>query len=644
MPQYTQEGRPLSIDTPLGEDVLLLTGFRGTEQMSSLFQFDLELASERDDIAPNDIVGKRVTFSLRFVDEEPRYFNGFVNRFGCVGRDDRLTHYRAQVVPWLWFLTRTTDCRVFQEKSVKDIASQIFQDLGFADFEDSITGANPTLEYCVQYRETDFNFVSRLFETQGIFYFFRHEDGKHTLVLADNKDCHQSCTEQTVAFTGEADAAIKSWEHRYEFRSGKYTQTDYDFEHPSASLKTTESTVIDLDGISQYDLYDYPGGYKVKSDGDALAKTRMEEDETPYDVVYGAGTCRGFCAGGKFTIEDHVISLEKDKTYVLTSVRHDASIGGAYITGSGAANVGYTNEFTCIPAAVVYRPSRITPKAVVRGVQPAVVVGPSGEEIYTDKYGRVKVQFFWDREGKNNDSSSCWVRVSQPMAGNQWGSIFLPRIGQEVLVDFLEGDPDQPIIVGRVYNAQQMPPYALPANATQSGIKTRSSKGGGEANFNELRFEDKKGSEDIYFHAEKDFHRFVENDDDLKVAHDQAIEIKNNQTVKVKMDQSIEVDQNQKTKIQQDRSVSIEMGSDSLRIKMGNHTTKLDLGKSETEAMQSIELKVGPNSLKIDQTGITINGMMVKIDGKLQAQVHGTMVKVSADAMLQASGAITMIG
>jgi type VI secretion system secreted protein VgrG len=644
MPDYTQEGRPIAIDTPLGQDVLLLTGFSGAEHVSRLFEFSLELASEKGDIAPADIVGHRVTFMVRLTEDEPRYFNGFVSHFAYVGRDDRLNYYRARVVPWLWFLTRSTDCRVFQDMPVKEIATTIFQELGFSDFEDSTTGANSTVEYCVQYRETDFNFVSRLFESQGIFYFFRHEEGKHTLIMADNKDVHLPCTEQTIAYTGESEGAIKSWEHCYEYRSGKYTQTDYDFEHPSASLKTSESTVVDLDDIDKFELYDYPGGYKAKSDGDAIAKIRMQEDESAYNVVGGSGTCKDFCAGGKFTIEDHIITVEQNKSYVLTSVRHHATIGGAYITGSDAGAIVYSNSFDCIPASVVYRPERLTPKAVVRGVQPAVVVGPSGEEIYTDKYGRVKIQFFWDREGKKDDRSSCWVRVSQPLAGNNWGAIFLPRIGQEVLIDFLEGDPDHPIIIGRVYNAQQMPPYALPANATQSGFKTRSSKGGGEANFNELRFEDKKGSEDIYFHAEKDFHRVVEHDDDLKVMHDQTIEIDHDQTVQIRNDQNLKVSNNQTVQVQNDRSVSIEMGNDALKIKMGNQTTKLDLGKSETEAMQSIELKVGQSSIKIDQMGVTISGMMVKIEGQIQTEVKGMMIQVSADAMLQAKGAITMIG
>jgi type VI secretion system secreted protein VgrG len=328
------------------------------------------------------------------------------------------------------------------------------------------------------------------------------------------------------------------------------------------------------------------------------------------------------------------VASENGKKYVVTSVRHEAT-DGTY--GPTAMTGGYNNNFTCVPATVTYRAPRLTPKPFVQGPQTAVVVGPAGEEIYTDKYGRVKVQFFWDRKGKKDENSSCWVRVAEVWAGKTWGMVFNPRIGQEVVVDFLEGDPDRPLITGRVYNADQMPPYTLPDNQTQSGVKTRSSKNGSTENFNELRFEDKKGSEDIFFHAEKDFHREVENDDDLKVLHDQTIEIKNNRTETVK-------EGNETIAIKQgNRDVTIEMGNESLKIKMGNQTTKLDLGASSTEAMQSITLKVGQSSITLDQMGVTIKGMMISIQGQVQTEVKGVMTQVSGDAMLTVKGGITMI-
>jgi type VI secretion system secreted protein VgrG len=340
--------------------------------------------------------------------------------------------------------------------------------------------------------------------------------------------------------------------------------------------------------------------------------------------------------------------------YVLTDIEHNAHTT-SFGTSKGAMEDHYSNSFRCIPAPVHFRPPRLTPHPSVAGPQPAVVVGPSGEEIYVDKYGRIKVQFFWDRQGKKDENSSCWVRVSQLWAGKNWGAIFTPRIGQEVMVDFLEGDPDQPLVTGRVYNAEQMPPYALPANMTQSGIKTRSSKNGGSDNFNELRFEDKKGSEEVYFHAEKDMNRVVENNDTLKVGNDQTIEIKNNRTetvttgnesVTIKTgNRLVEVSQgNDDHKIKMgNRGVEISMGNDSLKISMGNQTTKLDLGASSTEAMQSITLRVGQSSIKIDQMGVTIKGMMISIQGQVQTEVKGLMTTVNADAMLTCKGAITMI-
>jgi type VI secretion system secreted protein VgrG len=368
-------------------------------------------------------------------------------------------------------------------------------------------------------------------------------------------------------------------------------------------------------------------------------------------------------AGYKFILD----RLEKaNGDYVLVSVRHSARLGGEYRSKLGGDDeTAYSNTFSCVPAALTFRPPRVTPKPVVHGTQTAVVVGPAGEEIFCDKYGRVKVQFHWDRQGKNDANSSCWVRVGTCWAGNQWGAVHIPRIGQEVIIAFEEGDPDRPIVVGSVYNAERMPPYTLPENKTQSGLKSRSTTRGTPSNFNELRFEDKKGAEQVYFHAEKDFDRVVENNDTLKVGFmkkdqgDQTIEVFNNQTLKVGTSQASEGSQtvtiykdrttavetgNDSLDVKQgNRSVVIDMGNDSLSIKMGNQTTKIDLGSSTTEAMQSIELKVGQSSVKLDQTGVTIKGMMISIEGQMQTDVKGTITQINGDAMLKCQGGITMI-
>jgi type VI secretion system secreted protein VgrG len=373
-------------------------------------------------------------------------------------------------------------------------------------------------------------------------------------------------------------------------------------------------------------VYDYPGEYLNKGDGDTLTKLRMEEEEVGYDVASGNSDCRSLVSGHKFTLKRHP-QKDQNGTYILTSVTHSGQQGG-FVSDSEQEDGRYYNSFQCIPQDVTFRPARITPKPLVHGTQTAVVVGPSGEEIYTDNHARVKVQFHWDRLGKKNDSSSCWIRVSQPWAGKAWGAVWLPRIGQEVVVDFLEGDPDRPIIIGRVYNAEQTPPYSLPANQTQSGFKSRSSKGGGTEDFNEIRFEDKKGSELITVHAQKDLDTTVENNETRQVQNDRTTTITNNETKTIKQG-------NQKT--------TLDMGNDSTLLKMGNMDTKLNLGKEEREAMQSIELKVGQSSVKLDQTGVTIKGIMINIEGQAMVTVKSPMTTVKGDGLLILQGGLVMI-
>jgi type VI secretion system secreted protein VgrG len=625
MPGFSQNNRLLSMTSPLGADVLLLTAFNGNESLSRLFNYRLEMLSENDDIAPSEIVGKSVTWNVSHFDKEPRYFNGKVSRF-VTGptRHRNLRVYRAEVVPWLWFLTRTSNCRIFQNQTVPDIIQGLFDELGFTDYEAQLTSSYSKWEYCVQYRETAFNFVSRLMEQEGIYYFFRHEDGKHTLVLADATSAYKDCPENEVTLTwgSRSPNHVGSWERRYEFRSGKWAQTDYNFQTPSTNLLTNTSTIIDIPNATKFELFDFPGEYEVKSDGTTLTKIRMEEEEAQYDEVVGSSTCCTFTPGGKFALESKELPSEGGQSYAITSIQHSA-VDIPFDNSDRPAD--YQNSFSCIPDSVTFRAPRVTPKPMAQGPQTAVVVGPSGEEIYTDKYGRIKVQFFWDRLGQKNENSSCWIRVAENWAGKNWGVVFNPRIGQEVLVDFLEGDPDRPIITGRVYNAEQMPPYDLPTNQTRSTIKSRSSKGGSKDNFNELRFEDKMDSEEIYIHAEKDCNTVVENNDTLKVGSDQADD--GSQTIQIYNNQTITIQQG-------DRSVTIQTGNDSLNVSAGS---------SSTEAAISIELTVGSNSIKIDQSGITISGIQVQINGTAMLQAASPMTQVSGDGMLTLQGGIIMI-
>jgi type VI secretion system secreted protein VgrG len=382
---------------------------------------------------------------------------------------------------------------------------------------------------------------------------------------------------------------IHRWQMEQELRPGKYALTDYNFETPSTSLAANVNSTVNIGGNGKFEVYDYPGEYLKKAEGDQLVKLRMEEEEAPHLVVSGSSTCRAFTPGYRFDLEGHY-NQAMDASYVLTAVQHAATVGANYPARGAEVGESYSNHFTCMPYDVPYRPLRVTPKPIVQGPQTAVVVGKGGEEIWTDKYGRVKVQFHWDREGKRNENSSCWIRVSHPWAGKGWGAVAIPRMGQEVIVDFLEGDPDQPIITGRVYNAEQMPPYELPANQTQSGIKSRSSKGGSTDNFNEIRFEDKKGSEEMYIHAEKDQSTVVENDQTIAVGHDRAESIQRDRSLEVGRDKSEKVGRNKtvlvngyhEEKIYKDMSVMV--GS--------NLTEMVAINYAETVGV-AMELSVG---------------------------------------------------
>lgn len=571
----TQENRLIAIDTPLGPNVLLLRGFTGHEAISRLFGFELDLLSIDPEIKFEDIIGQKVTIRVRLGKEKERFFHGVISRFMQTGSDVGMANYRATMVPALWFLTRTADCRIFQNKKVPDIIQEIFKENGVTDIKTVLKATYEPRDYCVQYRETDFNFVSRLMEQYGIFYFFEHEEKKHTVVLSDDLSAHQPCPEQSkVSWNPHGsdnldEDVITSLQWEETFRFGKYAVTDYNFETPSTSLRSEVKTQIDVGGNDKYEIYDYPGEYGKKAEGDGIAKIRMQEEEAQYKLISGSGGARVFTTGYKFTLQDYV-RKDVNGDYVLTQVQHVASVGNAYTAGAagGGNESDYSNSFICIPAKRPFRPPQVTPKPMVQGPQTAVVVGKSGEEIWTDKYGRVKIQFHWDRYGKMNESSSCWTRVSQNWAGKNWGAMFIPRIGQEVIVEFLEGDADQPIITGRVYNAEQTVPYALPANQTQSGIKSNSSKGGGGSN--EWRFEDKKGSEEIYLHGQKDWTIAIENDKNQTVGHDETLSVGNNRTKKVKVDQSEDIGSNKKIHVGATHTETID--SDKTMTIGGNHT------------------------------------------------------------------------
>ncbi len=657
--EYTQDNRQLQIITPLGKDELLLLGFTGQEGVARLFSFDLRMMSENRSIKFESIVGKKATINVTLPDGKVRHINGIISSFAQGGssmlekgeKPTVFSHYTATLVPWFWLLTRSSDCRIFQEMSVPEILEKVFKDHGFSDYKNRLQGSFDKREYCVQYRETAFNFVSRLMEEEGIFYFFEHEAEKHTLILANSPNEFKPCPLQTkvsyktIAGQERDEDVITDFTMSREVRPGSYTIRDFNFENPTLDL------TANLAGKGgSFEIYDYPGEYKTKNEGERLVGIRIQEEEAPQVVINGGGTCRGLLSGFRFELQDHY-RRDFNKEYALTAIHHSADLGESYRSGEGSdGGLDYYNSFQCIDHKASFRPTRLTPVPVVQGTQTAIVVGPSGEEIFTDKYGRVKVQFHWDRDGKYDEKSSCWIRVSTTWAGKGWGQISLPRIGQEVIVDFLEGDPDRPIITGRVYNGDSMPPYALPGEQTKSTIKTYSSKGGG--GFNEIRLEDKRGSEQVFIHAEKDTDFRVKNDQREWIGRDSHEIIKRDKRKLVERDEQVVIKRDEIEEIGRDHHLKIKgkeameiSGTQSLKVG-GNVAEEIggNYGQAVTgniylkgnmvviEASSGMTLKVGGNFITLSPAGVMIQGTMVMINsgGAALPGVPGMLVPPTA--------------
>ena len=660
---YTQEHRLIRIATPLGGDELLIKGFRGHEEISRLFQFELSLLSHNHSIDFKKVIGGNVTVSILLENGEERFFNGIVASFSqnsgnvqVEGSGAVFSQYTATIVPWLWLLTKTADLRIFQNKSSIDIIEQIFTEKGLSDYTKKLNGTYHPRTYCVQYRETDFSFISRLMEEEGISYYFSHENGKHTLVLADANTAYSPCLHHaTVRYqisSGRGvflnEDMIKTLELRNEIRVGKYSLNDYNFETPATNLLVGMESNQNL-GSGELEVYDYPGLYAKRAEGDGFVKVRIQAEEVRIASIYGSSDVRGFASGSSFTLEDYYRDEMNNKKYLLTAVDHAAEQQG-FGSGGGGEN-RYTNAFTCIPLDTPFRPHRLTPKPVVEGVQTAIVVGPAGEEIYTDEHGRVKVQFHWDRESKANENSSCWMRVGQLWAGNGWGAVYIPRIGQEVIIDFLEGDPDRPIVIGSVYHGTNRPPYALPNEKTKSTIKSNSSKGG--EGFNEIRFEDKKGSEQIFVHGEKDLdirikdtHKeYIGNEQHLTVEKDQLIEMKGSVHRVVAKDIIEKIDGEFHAYIGADRVVRID-GGDQLHCHRdykleveGSTNIKTHMSHNQ-ESQSNYSLKSGANIyLKAgDNIGVE-SGMAIHIKGGMTVVIEAGM-----QLSLKAAGSFIDIG
>ncbi|WP_420466529.1 type VI secretion system tip protein TssI/VgrG [Panacagrimonas sp.] len=611
--------RWLDIEAPSPKGSLVIESVSGSETLGRLFEYEVLALSNTPDLSFDDILGKHVTVLMEVDDGgllPRRAIDGRVAQIamlGAVRNFDNLYRYRLILRPWLWMLTRTQDCRIFQKKTTEAILKEVFEDHTDVDFDFKLTGQYATREYCVQYRESDFDFISRLMEEDGIYYFFKHEPGKHTLTICDGPSNHESVglvrMHNDDDRPGMTDPRIHQWTVRGEIQPGGFAMRDYNFETPSLPLDAV-CTIEQAHSEAKHEVFDYPGLYDEVRDGEdgekpegvGIARKRLEEIQAGYQIVEGRGDSRLLVCGALFTLTHH-LRFDQNKEHLVVSSHLEAENNLPEMD----VPASFDCRFRLLRADMQYRSPRTTRRPAVQGPQTAVVVGPDGEEIHVDEFGRVKVQFHWDRRGKHNDESSCWVRVSQIWAGKNYGWMTVPRIGQEVVVDFLEGNPDRPLITGRVYNAEQMPPWALPANKTQSGILTRSSKGGTPDNANELKFEDEKGKELITIHAERNMSRSVEVDDSINIGRDQMHVVKRDQSNVIQRDQSTIVQRDQSLAVTNNRAIHVK----------NNETHIVDVDQA---------IKIGGNQeLKI--TG----NQAIKIDGKHSMGVAGD-IETSTDA------------
>ena len=575
-----------------GNRQFLVVDFIARERLSELFQVDLTLAAE-EEIPFTEITGRVGLLTVMGQDTD-RYFHGIVNRFCQTGLNGRFYLYQARIVPQIWLLTLRQDCRIFQQKSLTDIATQILRDGGITSdlFAFRLQNAPQSREYCVQYCESDYHFISRLLEQEGVFYLIEHEQDKHRLVFGDSTVNYQPIAgnAQVVMNPGGGmvaeEESVLAIKQTHQITSGKYTLRDYNFERPSLDLLAERQ-----DSENQHlEIYNYPGLYAEQAAGNHLAGMRLDAAMMYKDLTEGSSNIPRFLPGATFSLSDHDLS-GFNREYVLIEVVHSGKqpqvLAERASEGEGSR---YVNQFVAVPSSVTLRPETRTARPTIAGVQTAIVTGPSGEEIYTDQHGRVKVQFHWDRQGRDDENSSCWIRVSQLWAGAGWGAMFLPRIGQEVVVEFIEGNPDRPIVTGRVYHGTNTPPYRLPDEKTKSTVKSDSTTGGG--GFNELRFEDKKDREEIFLHAQKDWNIGVEhdktqgvgNDETLSVGHDRTKQVDNDQSETVGRNKTITVSGNHTEEIIREKT-----------FKVGENCTetfsqekKIEIGLSETK-------KVGKN-------------------------------------------------
>lgn len=654
MATWVRDKALLTMTCALGTDGLIPIALTAEEHISQTFSFEVEAVSQKGIIDPDSLLYHPACVTLQVSGEPARYFNGIVRDVTAAGSvrsadaSDEYRLYRLTLVPSLWFLNQTTDCRIYQNVSVVAVLQKLLTDAG-------ITGTTfpppgETRDYIAQFNETDLHFATRLMEEEGYFYFFEHTAGSHPLIIANQNSAFKDIPNAKLYLGGGDDDAepLESFDKSTRTVRGQMKLKDYDPTKPDTLLQNQQPTTLKTGGAPKRDDFRWPALTFVPDKVTERAKHEMEAAEAVASMCEGTCQFAGLVAGGKFNITSKPAS-SYDGSYVVHGTTHRAS-DDTWL--NSASQPGYFVRFTAFQASVPWRDHMRTPRPRMDGIYTGIVLGPPGEEIYTDEYARVKVQFFWDHRQEASADQAVWARVIQPWAGNGWGTQFIPRVGTEVAVAFVDGDPDRPIVVGGLYNGQQKPIYSL-SDKTKSGIRTRSSLKGGTTDFNEYTFDDKKGGELIYEQAQKDLTTYVKNNQTLRIDNcrivtvkkDETVDIQNNQTIKVKQDHTMTVtDGNHSVAINKgNMAVKVAMGNLSTDVQLGNVSLNADAGAISNQAMQSIELTVGQSSIKIDPTGVTISGLMISIQGQTQTQIQGLMTQINADAMLALKGAITMI-
>jgi type VI secretion system secreted protein VgrG len=646
--------RSARVDSPLGDGALLFLSMSAREALGRPFSYTVDVLADDDTLDFSKLLGQVMTVELELVLTVTREFSGYVTEIGLVGELGRYVRYRVRLNPWLSLLANTANSRIFQNQTVPDVVKQIFRDHGYGDFSEALGPDYRTWEYLVQYRETDLNFVSRLLEQEGIYYYFKHENKKHTLVLSDSYGSHETVLgyEQVPYFPPHAGERrerdhVDGWRTSRQIRAGAFVIRDFDFENPRL-LPTSQLSQPNDHAKSESELFDYPGEFHDQDEGDVQVRLRLEEQQSDYEVARGSSNARGLTTGALFSLTDFPRE-DQNKEYLITEAQYDLRVNDYESLDRGNTDQVYRCQFKAIDSRTPFRALRITRKPVVEGPQTAIVVGDPKQEIWTDEYGRIKLQFHWDRLGTSDDASSCWVRVAQIWAGSGFGGIHIPRIGQEVVVDFLEGDPDRPIVTGCLYNADNKPPYTLPKNQTQSGIKSRSSQGGTPDNFNEIRFEDKKGEEELHVQAEKDYTELVKNDQTSNIKHDRAVTIGHNDTLTITGDQLIHIHGNLSMTVDGVTDSKNKDPKNPIKSSMavtGAHDMKASDSIS-LSAPNKITLTVGGSSITITPGSITISagGSQIALDANVLASSKaGSKIKLDADITSNSSkGAMSRI-